>query len=57
MTSQSLFLIQNKLDEAKSNKKQISLIWIPVHADTAADIKGHATADKHAKLVIQTQSY
>jgi len=39
-------LIQNKLDEAKTNRNQFTLIWIPRHTD----IIGNETADKLAKI-------
>jgi len=40
--------IQNKLDNAKTNNKQITFIWIPGHTG----IKENKTADKYAKLAV-----
>jgi len=43
-----IVLIQNKLEEAKTYKKQIVIIWIPGHAG----INSNETADKYAKLTV-----
>eukprot|EP00102_Acyrthosiphon_pisum_P018398 XP_008190141.1 PREDICTED: uncharacterized protein LOC100572585 [Acyrthosiphon pisum] len=45
-------LIQNQLDEAKTNKKQISIIWIPGHTGIA----GNEIADKYAILAASNKN-